>query len=137
MTRKLLIPLILLPLLILIVLVLIYRPLIFLNRASGSSSSTPLTANSYLFASPVAAKADGQQSIRITIFILDGQGLGVSNQTVTLSLPAPLSQKPVQPQTDQYGKAIFDLTSTTADKFKVSASINSGQIPQSLNLVFY
>jgi len=136
MNRKFLIPLILLPLTILIVALLIYRPLIFLNRAS-SPSSTPITANSYLFASPVTAKADSQQSIRITVFILDGQGLGVANQTVSLSLPASLSQKPLQPQTDQYGKATFDLTSSVVGKFLISASVNGNNLPQSLNIVFY
>ncbi len=136
MNRKLLIPLILLPLTLLIAALFIYRPLIFLNRAS-SPSSTPITANSYLFASPVAAKADGQQFIRITVFILDGQGLGVANQTVTLSLPAPLSQKAIQPQTDQYGKATFDLTSSVVGKFLISASVGSDNLPQSLNIVFY
>jgi len=135
MSRKFLIPFILLPLTLLIALIFIYRPLIFLNRAS--TSTTPITQNSYLFASPVTAKADGQQSIRVTVFILDGQGLGVANQTVTLSLPAPISQKPIQPQTDQYGKAIFDLSSSSIGKFQISASVNNDTLPQSLTIVFY
>ena len=118
-------------------LTLVFRTNIIVNRATNYSDNSPVLSNSYLFASPVTAKADSKQLIRLTVFILDGQGLGVSNQTVSLSLPSPLSQKIIQSPTDQYGKAIFDISSSAIGKFQVSASINSDKIPQSLNLVFY
>ncbi|MBU3935291.1 Ig-like domain-containing protein [Patescibacteria group bacterium] len=135
MNRKLLLLLLFLLLSLPLALVLITRPVIFFNRATSSSSSS--FANSYLFASPVQAKADGKQLIRVTVFVLDSQGLGISHQTVSLvSLPR-LNINAIQPSTDEYGKAIFDLNSEIPGKFQISASIDNDTLPQPLTIVFY
>jgi len=135
MNRKLLLFLLVLLLSLPLALILINRPAIFFNRASSSSSSS--FANSYLFASPIQAKADGKQLIRVTVFVLDSQGLGISNQTVSLTSLPRLTITSIKASTDEYGKAIFDLNSETPGKFQISASTNGQTLPQPLTLVFY
>ena len=94
-------------------------------------------ANSYLFASPLQAKADNQELVRITVFLLDSRGLGIPHQNVSLDLPATVNSRPIQPITDDSGKAVFDLSSATTGRFSVSAQSQGLTIPQTVSVVFY
>lgn len=107
------------------------------QRASGSSSRSTVLENSYLFASPLQAKADGKEMIRLTVFLLDGRGLGVGNQTVALKLPNSVTITNQQEITDQSGKAVFDLSSATAQTINVTATTNNLTLPQKVRVVFY
>lgn len=115
---------------------LVVRTTTTYQRAATSTTSVVLE-NSYLFASPLQAKADGKEMVRITIFLLDGRGLGVANQTVSLNLPKTITIKTQQEITDQNGKAIFDLVSSTAQTANITAKTNSAKLPQSVKVVFY
>ncbi|MFA5894381.1 MAG: Ig-like domain-containing protein [Candidatus Shapirobacteria bacterium] len=117
-------------------LALVFRTTIFLGRAAGSSSSVAY-GNSYLFSSPLQAKADGKEQIRVTVFLLDGRGLGVPNQTVSLTSSPKVSITSVQTTTDDTGKAVFDLSSNTALKATITASNNQQNLPQTVKVVFY
>ena len=122
---------------------LVARTTIFRGRASGSSSSYVLE-NSYLFASPLQAKAgdtsiptERREQIRLTVFLLDGRGLGVANQTVSLSLPKNISITNQQEITDSTGKAVFDITSSSVQTFYVTATVDDAKLPQKVRVVFY
>ena len=115
---------------------LVVRTTTTYQRAAASTTSIVLE-NSYLFASPLQAKADGKEAVRITIFLLDGRGLGVANQTVTLNLPKNITVTNQQEITDQNGKAIFDLVSSTAQTANVTATVGSSKLPQSVKVIFY
>lgn len=117
-------------------LALVFRTTIFLGRAAGSSSSVAY-GNSYLFSSPLQAKADGKEQIRVTVYLLDGRGLGVPNQTVSLTSSPKVSITSIQTTTDDTGKAVFDLSSNTAVKATITASNNQQTIPQTVKIVFY
>jgi len=116
---------------------LIYRTTSLSSKATGSSSlSSDFVNNSYLFASPLQAKANGQEIIRVTAFILDNRGLGIPNLLVTLEKSANLNLVAAQDVTDTTGKATFDLTTITRDKYSISAAINGQSLPQKLTLNF-
>jgi hypothetical protein len=106
------------------------------QRAATSTTSIVLE-NSYLFASTLQAKADNKEKVRITVFLLDGRGLGVANQTVTLNLPKNITIQNQQEITDQNGKAIFDLSSSTTQTVNITATANSSKLPQSVKIIFY
>jgi len=115
---------------------LVTQTSIFKSRASNTNSHLPVKENSYLFASPIQAKADGQEKIRITVFLLDSNGLGVSQQAVTLKFPSTLLLETLQSTTDDFGKATFNLSSTTPGKFEISASTPNFALSQKINLLF-
>lgn len=117
------------------VIFLIFKTTGFSPRASGSSEIA--LENSYLFASPLQAKADGQEKIRITVFILDGKGLGISNQTISLNNSPYIKVENIQSVTDSYGKAIFDLSSTAPSQSKIQAKTEKSNIPQPVTITFY
>ncbi|MBP9817441.1 hypothetical protein KBC75_01625 [Candidatus Shapirobacteria bacterium] len=118
-------------------LLLVFRTTVFFGKATSSNSSPIVLENSYLFASPLQALADNQEQIRITAFLLDGRGLGVGNQKVDLIYPQSLQMNPVQPYTDETGKAVFDLHTPTTGTYFIEASVNNKKIPQKIKLIFY
>ncbi len=113
------------------------RTTIFFNHAYNTSSTTPVSQNSYLFASPLQAKSGGAEKIRLTVFLLDGRGIGVANQIVTLNRPQGVTQTDVQSSTDDTGKAVFDITSLNPGRFEIAAQSGSFAIPQKVKVVFY
>jgi len=116
---------------------LVLRTTIFVKKASTGNQSSVVLENSYLFASPLQAKADNKEKIRLTVFILDGRGLGVSNQTISLSTSSKISITKIQNITDDSGKAVFDLSSNIPGQFSVAAKTKNGTIPQQVKVVFY
>lgn len=113
------------------------RTTIFLGKAAYTNTSPITLENSYLFVSPLQAKADGKELIRVTVFLLDGRGLGVANQTVDLIRPQTLTILDTQPQSDDTGKAVFDVSSITPGRFEISARTGNKNIPQKARVVFY
>lgn len=118
-------------------LTLIFRLTIFYGKAANVNESPVVLENSYLFASPLQAKADGQEQIRITVFLLDGRGLGVAGQPVTLQLPQTITVSSPASVTDDSGKIIFDLSSPVPAQFNVQAQTNQKTLPQKVKIVFY
>ena len=137
MKNKYLIIIIFLSLALIASLYLVLRTTIFVKKAATDNQSTVALENSYLFVSPLQAKADGKEKMRLTIFILDGRGMGIANQVVSLSTSSKINITSIQNQTDESGKAVFDLTSSSAGKFNVSAQTNDATIPQQVKVVFY
>jgi hypothetical protein len=93
--------------------------------------------NSYVFSTPLRAKADGSEKIRTTVFILNNQGLGVEKMTVLFNNTSNLSITVVQGITDSFGKAIFDISSTSAGDYYLEFSVNNSPLKQRAHLNFY
>ena len=92
--------------------------------------------NSYMFASPLKARADGLERIRMTIFILDSKGRGVVGKNVILGNQEYLKIESIQAKTDETGKAVFDITSTRQGLFIIESSVDNKVIPQKVNIIF-
>lgn len=116
---------------------LVLKTTVFGSKASNVRTSSVVLENSYLFASPIQAKADGLEKVRLTVFLLDGRGLGVANQTVTINVSPLVTVQQSQNITDESGKAIFDLSSSTIKTFNVSAQVGNKILPQQVKIVFY
>ena len=104
-------------------------------QSPGSATSVSLS-NSYVFASPLAAIPDGVSIIRITVFVLNNQGLGVSDTEVILKNTESLNISKTQPVTDSFGRAIFDVNSSTAGSYTISASVGGSALPQKVSVSF-
>ncbi|MFC1710368.1 Ig-like domain-containing protein [Patescibacteria group bacterium] len=108
----------------------------FRGRAYTSSTSEIELANSYLFASPLKAEAGGVERIRITVFILDSQGKGVSGKKVLLGNAAGVVVESIQSTTDDIGRALFDISSTNTGLYLIEASVEGGPLPQKITITF-
>ncbi|MBI4990995.1 Ig-like domain-containing protein [Candidatus Gottesmanbacteria bacterium] len=111
----------------------------FFGRASGpAASGSPLLSleNSYLFASPITAQANGESSIRVTAFVMNSQGLGIVGQKVVLKYNGSLAVSEVQGVTDTFGRAIFDLTGNTPGSYTISGEVGGVSLPQTVSVSF-
>jgi len=111
---------------------------IFFGKATTFDSNQVILENSYLFASPIQAKADNKEKIRITAFLLDNRGLGVSNKTVKIeTADTSLNIQEIQAISDETGRAIFDVSSLSQGKYNISASVDNKALPQNIKIIFY
>jgi len=114
----------------------LYEVQFFKSRASVSSASFSVD-NSYLFVTPLRALANGKEKIRLTVFVLNNQGLGVLGKEVFISRDPALSVDIVQGQTDNFGKAVFDITSSKPGEYYLEVSVDGQKLPQKAHLSFY
>jgi hypothetical protein len=108
--------------------------LIISSRAAGEGNYS--AENSYLFASPLEAQANGEDKVRFTVFVLNSQGQGVPNQQVMLSKAPELITEQQNSLTDSYGRAVFDLASKVAGEYVVEAVIDGTKLGEALKIKF-
>lgn len=106
------------------------------SRASVMYTSFSVD-NSYVFVTPLRAKANNDEKIRITIIVLNNQGLGVSNRKVVVPVTTGLIAEAIQGLTDQYGKAFFDISSSTKGEFYLDVLVDDTSLKQKAHLSFY
>lgn len=116
---------------------LVLRTTVFFGKAAFTNTNSIAYENSYLFASPLQAKADGKEQLRVTVFILDGRGIGIPNISVSLLPQSALTVKDTQAVTDDSGKAVFDISSLTKGTFNLQARADNHSIPQQVKIAFY
>lgn len=92
--------------------------------------------NSYVFVSPLQASAADGERIRLTVILLNNQGLGVVGKMVRLENIGGLEINEVQPVTDTRGKAIFDISSKVPGEYYPSVIADNGQLPQKPKISF-
>lgn len=108
------------------------------TQLSGKAVQTGIFSpeNSYLFASPLSAAANGQEKIRVTIFLLDTEGRGLPDKLVFLGQDSRLTITFVQNPTDSYGRAIFDLSSGFPAEYLIEAQAEGKILPQRVKVSF-
>lgn len=138
-SKKIIIPIFIISILLIILIVI----LLFINRKTSilpkakeiNVTSTVSMANSYVFASPVRAKANGDL-IRITVFILDNRGMGIFDKKVSIREVDGLIIKDIQSLTDEVGKAIFDVGSAQEGIFHLEIEVSGIILPQKAKVVY-
>lgn len=113
----------------------LYEARFFGSRASVARVDISAD-NSYVFSNPLKALADGKEKIRVSVFVLNSQGLGVFGKKVSLTPNAQVVVDPVQPTTDSTGKAMFDYTSTVSGEYYLDVSVDEITLPQKVRLSF-
>lgn len=114
----------------------------FFGRAASTSTVVGTNGalspeNSYIFASPLSAAADGSSIVRVTVILLNDRGLGVSAQKVTLKPQSGLNIAQTQPVTDNFGRAIFDATSKNPGNYSLSAEAQGLTLPVQVAVSFH
>jgi hypothetical protein len=114
----------------------LYEAKYFVSKASLSQQSISVD-NSYIFLTPLRAKANNGEKIRMTVFVLNSQGLGVMGKRVLPSRSDNLILEAVQPVTDSLGKAIFDISAAKVGEYYLEVKIEDVVLPQKAHLSFY
>lgn len=106
------------------------------SKASSNSSSLVSQENSYLFVSPLKARADGKDKIRLSVIVLDAQGKGVSNQDVMVTTKPSIQYEGIQTKTDLYGRAVYDFYTTSVGSYELSAQVAGNGIGEPVTVRF-
>ena len=114
----------------------LYETKFMIGRASVSKASFSID-NSYLFVSPLRAKANDKEKIRVTVFVLNNQGLGVMGKNVSLSNNPGLTIDNIQSITDGFGKAVFDVKASVEGEYFINVSIDESSLKQEAKMSFY
>ncbi len=114
--------------------IIIGSPTSFFGKAE--SQNLVVIDNSYLFASPLTAQAGNKEKIRVTIFILNDKGLGVPNKKVLLNVTPTLNIYEVQPETDKYGKTLFDISSSSEGEYLLKGEVSGLELSQKVRVSF-
>jgi hypothetical protein len=119
---------------------LIPQVIVYLTQAARPTNYS--LSNSYVFGAPLSAEADGQTKVRVSAFLLNDEGKGVADKQINLQV-APKDNATgtpqigqVQPMTDKFGKAVFEVVSSTAGQYVATAVVDSMEIPQTVTLTF-
>jgi len=113
----------------------LYEVKFFTSRADVSRSSFSID-NSYIFSTPSQARANGQEKIRLTVFILNNQGLGVMGKKIFIGTDQSLNIEAIQGLTDSYGKAYFDISSVKAGEYFLEIKADDTALKTKAHLVF-
>jgi len=113
----------------------LYEVKFFSSRASVITSSFSVE-NSYVFTTPLQARANGQEKIRLTVFVLNNQGMGVIGKKVFITPDPTLNIETIQGLTDNYGKAYFDISSTKQGEYYLSVLVDDTALIQKAHLSF-
>jgi len=112
-----------------------YEVNFFSSRASVSQASFSID-NSYIFSAPSQASANGQEKIRLTVFILNNQGLGVLGKNIFVGSNPSLNIEAIQGLTDSYGKAYFDISASKAGEYFLEIKVDGTALKQKAHLIF-
>ena len=113
----------------------LYEVKFFTGRADVSQASFSID-NSYVFSTPSQARANGQEKIRLTVFILNNQGLGVMGKKIFIGTDPALNIETIQGLTDSYGKAYFDISSTKPADYFLEIKADDTALNQKAHIVF-
>jgi len=109
------------------------RALVTLTRAS--SSGEVVVSGSYLLGERILAKADGKDTNKVNVFLLDKNGKPVQGKSVDLA-GMTTGVKQINDLSDATGKVSFNLTSTTEGQYKINANYNGQELPQTIVVTF-
>lgn len=119
-----------------------FRTSITPKASTFNSENIVSLSNSYVFASPIRAKANGDL-IRVTVFLLDDVGNGIFDKQVSLrSLDNEVGShgvvdiKNVQSLTDETGKAVFDIAGSSVGSFSIEAFTSETVLPQRVKVTY-
>jgi hypothetical protein len=93
--------------------------------------------NSYVFMNPRTAQANGTDKIRVTVMVLNGNGLGVIGKKPVIEVDSRVVVSNVQDTTNNLGEAIFEFSTTTPGDYYIKVKIDDTDIPQKAPLSFY
>jgi len=113
----------------------LYEVKFFSSRADVSQATFSID-NSYIFSTPSQARANGQEKIRLTVFILNNQGLGVLGKKIFIGTDSSLNIETIQGLTDNYGKAYFDISAIKAGEYFLEVKADDTVLKSKAHLVF-
>ena len=108
------------------------KALVTLTKAS--SSDKVVVKNSYVLGQKILAKADGKDTCIVNVFLLDKNGRAVIGKTAEMTGVEGIAK--LNDLSDATGKVGFEVASSVEGQFKLSATVNGVDLPQTVTVTF-
>ena len=108
------------------------KALVTLTKAAPTTKVS--LTNSYVLGSKILAKADGKDSCEVNVFVLDADGHGLKDKTV--SLTGVDGVKATTMKTGSDGKITFKISSITEGQFEMTAAVSGVPLPKTIKVTF-
>lgn len=108
------------------------RALVVLTKAS--SSGKVVVGNSYILGQKILAKADGKDECIVNVFLLDKNGRGVAGKTAEIKGIDGITK--ISDLSDKMGKQSFEVVSSVGGQFKLKATVDGVELPQTVTVTF-
>ncbi len=97
----------------------------------ASTNQIVSVKDSLLIGQKMMARADGEDKCVVNVFVLDKKGKGIKGKLVRLSGLGDL-----EASTDAMGKALFELISTEAGQYELSAQVGGVPLSGTVTVTF-
>ena len=111
---------------------IIPKALVTLTKASGSDKV--VIKNSYILGQKILAKADGKDTCIVNVFLLDKNGRAVIGKTAEITgIDGVVKMNDIS---DKTGKVVFEVASSIEGQFKLMATVDGVELPQTVTVTF-
>lgn len=100
----------------------------------ASSSDKVVINNSYMLGQKILARADGKDTCIVNVFLLDKNGRAVTGKTAEVTGVEGITK--INDISDKTGKVAFEMTSGVEGQFKLKATVNGVELPQTVTVTF-
>lgn len=109
-----------------------------LTTLTKAAPATKLSIqNSLVIGVKILAKADGEDSCKINVFLLDDNNRGVSGKSVNLAGPSLIKIKTIgNSLSDSDGKVSFEIRSNTEGQFNLTAAVDTVPLQRGITVTF-
>ncbi len=108
------------------------KTLVTFTKAAPSSKIS--LTESLVLGEKILARADGSDSCKVNIYVLDDTGKGVAGKKVTLEGVEGISPKEVVSNND--GKAVFNVVSGTEGQYLLVAKVEGIELAKAIKVTF-
>jgi hypothetical protein len=109
-------------------------PKVLVSMTQAAPAQTVSLSSSLIIGEKVMAKADGQEKVKVNVFVMDESGKGVSGKNVELT--GGLQGLPMSGQSADEGKATFEVASTNKGQIKLGANIEGVELGKYVTVTF-
>lgn len=109
-------------------------PQALVNLSQASSSGSVSVSSSYVLGQKLLAVADGEDACVVNVFLLDKNGRGVAGKSVEMTGMEGITK--LNDLSDEKGMITFAMKSSVNGQFKLMASYNGVELPQTVTVTF-
>lgn len=108
------------------------RVLVSLTQAAPAQDVS--LESSIIIGEKVLAKADGEDKVKVNVFIMDKSGKGIKGKNVELT--GSMAGLPMNGLTEDDGKSGFELSSNNKGQFKLGANVEGIEMGKYITVTF-
>lgn len=109
-------------------------PKVLVSLTQASPARNVSLESSLIIGEKVMAQADGQDMIKVNVFVMDDEGKGIEGKVVELT--GDLAGLPINSVSQSEGKAAFDVISTSKGQVRLGANIEGIELGKFVTVTF-